>query len=94
MKTLSAVAELLVQVRKKRGLSQKDMYMLIGMSQQQYQRVESGQDLKVSTLLRIFSGLGLELTVTDPSYLDTQRDSLSDAEQGSIWTKKHQHLED
>ena len=66
MKTIKALAELLVTERKKRNLSQKDMRMLIGMSQQQYQRIESGQDLKVSTLLRILAGLELELSITDP----------------------------
>ena len=60
MKTVEALAELLIAERKKRNLSQKDMRMLIGMSQQQYQRIESGQDLKVSTLLRILAGLELE----------------------------------
>ncbi|CAB0149723.1 hypothetical protein PSI9734_00296 [Pseudidiomarina piscicola] len=48
MKTLKELSKLLVEERKKRGLSQKDMRMLIGMSQQQYQRSESGQDLTVS----------------------------------------------
>jgi len=69
MQTLESLADLLIAERKKRNLSQKDMYMLIGMSQQQYQRVESGQDLKVSTLLRILVGLGLELTITDPEQM-------------------------
>ncbi|MDC2891039.1 helix-turn-helix domain-containing protein [Psychrosphaera algicola] len=67
MKTLNELSDFLIQERKSRQLSQKDMRMLIGMSQQQYQRVESGQDLKVSTLLRILSGLSMELTVVDPA---------------------------
>ena len=46
------------------GLKQSDMLMKIGMSQQQYQRVEAGHDVRVSTLLRVLEGLGLELLLT------------------------------
>jgi HTH-type transcriptional regulator / antitoxin HipB len=37
------------------------MHMKIGMPQQQYQRIEAGGDTRVSTLLRVIEGLGLEL---------------------------------
>ncbi|WP_404932774.1 transcriptional regulator [Proteus vulgaris] len=33
------------------------------MKQQQYQRIESGSDLKLSTLLRVLEGLDLELSI-------------------------------
>ncbi len=39
------------------------MLMKIGMSQQQYQRVEAGHDIRVSTLLRVLEGMGLELLI-------------------------------
>ncbi|SUC24183.1 plasmid-like protein [Proteus vulgaris] len=39
------------------------MYLRIGMKQQQYQRIESGSDLKLSTLLRVLEGLDLELSI-------------------------------
>ena len=67
---------------------------LIGMSQQQYQRVESGQDLKVSTLLRILAGLDLELAVVDPSDVDGKSTTPANSETESIWASKHKHLED
>ena len=93
MKTLNALTERLIEERKKQGLSQKDMYMLIGMSQQQYQRVESGQDIKVSTLFRILAGLGLDLSITDANSVKN-----GEEEQGSssdnIWSNQHKHLED
>jgi transcriptional regulator with XRE-family HTH domain len=94
MKTIKALAELLIAERKKRNLSQKDMRMLIGMSQQQYQRIESGQDLKVSTLLRILAGLDLELSITDPDQTTQSQhvESLSIAD--DFWSSKHKHLED
>lgn len=94
MKTLNELSEKLISERKKRGLSQKDMRMLIGMSQQQYQRVESGQDLKVSTLLRILVGLGLELSIADPLNLENEPTTVTDAERENIWASKHKHLED
>ena len=37
--------------------------MKIGMTQQQYQRIENGSDTRVSTLLRIIEGLKLELVL-------------------------------
>jgi len=94
MKTLNELSELLVRERKKRALSQKDMRMLIGMSQQQYQRVESGQDLKVSTLLRILAGLGLEFSVSDPSDMASKPTISPNADTENIWASKHKHLED
>jgi HTH-type transcriptional regulator/antitoxin HipB len=76
------------------------MRMLIGMSQQQYQRVESGNDLKLSTLLRVLDGLGLELAI-----VDTVRgvEKINDKEailskdkllSDNYWSEKHKHLED
>lgn len=63
MKNVQDVAALLKQRRKALGLEQKDMYLQIGMKQQQYQRVETGSDMKLSTLLRVLEGLGLELAI-------------------------------
>lgn len=59
---LQAPADLAEQ-RKKLGIEQKDMYMRIGMKQQQYQRIEAGSDVKLSTLLRVLEGLDLELSI-------------------------------
>lgn len=63
MKNIIEIAQLLTEQRKKLGIEQKDMYMLIGMKQQQYQRIEAGSDVKLSTLLRILDGLDLELSI-------------------------------
>lgn len=63
MKNVQDVAALLKQRRKALGLEQKDMYLQVGMKQQQYQRVETGSDMKLSTLLRVLEGLGLELAI-------------------------------
>lgn len=63
MKTINEIANLITEQRKKLGIEQKDMYLRIGMKQQQYQRIESGSDLKLSTLLRVLEGLDLELSI-------------------------------
>ena len=94
MKKLEDIAERLNAERKKQNLSQKDMRMLIGMSQQQYQRVESGQDLKVSTLLRILAGLGLELSITDPEQTESSQIAEPSRPADDFWSNKHKHLED
>ena len=61
MKTLTELSSKLGKRRRHLALNQTDMLMKIGMSQQQYQRVEAGSDMRVSTLLRILEGMGLEL---------------------------------
>ncbi|MFY2509522.1 helix-turn-helix domain-containing protein [Vibrio pectenicida] len=63
MKDIDEIAALLIEQRKKLGIEQKDMYMRIGMKQQQYQRIEAGSDVKLSTLLRVLEGLDLELFI-------------------------------
>ena len=63
MKEIDKIAALLIEQRKKLGIEQKDMYMRIGMKQQQYQRIEAGSDVKLSTLLRVLEGLDLELVI-------------------------------
>ena len=59
MKTINDVAAILSNRRKELNLEQSDMYMRIGMKQQQYQRVEAGNDVRLSTFLRILEGLDL-----------------------------------
>jgi predicted transcriptional regulator len=61
MKTLKQLPELLKLRRIQLDLNQKDMLMRIGMSQQQYQRIEAGGDPRLSTLLRILEGMDLEM---------------------------------
>lgn len=64
MKSLEEISTLLAEQRRKLGIEQKDMYMRIGMKQQQYQRIEAGSDVKLSTLLRVLEGLDLELSIS------------------------------
>ncbi|MGR5410916.1 helix-turn-helix domain-containing protein [Vibrio campbellii] len=71
MKDIEEITKLLVTQRKKLGIEQKDMYMRIGMKQQQYQRIEAGSDVRLSTLLRVLEGLDLELMIA-PKGLTTK----------------------
>lgn len=61
MKHLSELPSQLKLRRQQLDLNQKDMLMKIGMSQQQYQRIEAGGDPRLSTLLRVLEGMDLEL---------------------------------
>ncbi|MDN7124498.1 helix-turn-helix domain-containing protein [Pseudidiomarina terrestris] len=94
MKTIDDVANMLATERKKRNLTQTDMRMLIGMSQQQYQRVEAGQDMRLSTLLRILAGLGLELEFADPMQPSPENTDTSAEEPEDFWSHHQQHLKD
>ncbi|BEN47857.1 transcriptional regulator [Serratia marcescens] len=63
MRKLSEISALLKAKRIELGWSQKDFLMKIGMTQQQYQRVESGSDMRMSTLLRILAAMDLEYVI-------------------------------
>jgi HTH-type transcriptional regulator/antitoxin HipB len=64
MNTIEEIARLLADRRKQLSMEQASMYMRIGMKQQQYQRIEAGSDIKLSTLLRVLEGLDLELSIS------------------------------
>ncbi len=50
--------------RAKLHLSQSDMLLKAGMSQQQVQRIEAGANITVKTLLHLADVLGLEITIS------------------------------
>ena len=62
MKSIKVVADLIASRRRSLGFEQKDMYMRINEATQ-YQRIEAGNDVKLSTLLRVLEGLDLELHI-------------------------------
>lgn len=64
MDKIEDITQLVSRRRKDLGMEQADMYMCIGMKQQQYQRIEAGSDMKLSTLLRVLEGLDLELSIS------------------------------
>lgn len=93
MKSLEEIAVLLTEQRRKLGIEQKDMYMRIGMKQQQYQRIEAGSDVKLSTLLRVLEGLDLELSIT-PKGSKAHSVAVEGAFQEQSQTHKSDELQD
>lgn len=71
MQTLQDIGSALKQVRLKQKLTQRDIQERTGMSQQHYQRAEAGNDIRLSSLLKILDGLGLTLMlVPDRDVMD------------------------
>ncbi len=58
------------KIRLARNLRQKDMLFRIGMSQQQYQSIESGKDIRLSTLFRILEGLDASMILVPNEKMD------------------------
>lgn len=61
---LTSMTPLLQQLKKRRlalGLKQSDMMLRVGMSRQQYQRLESKGNPRLDTLELLAAGLGSEL---------------------------------
>lgn len=58
------------KIRLARNLRQKDMLFRIGMSQQQYQSIESGKDIRLSTLFRILEGLDASMVLVPNEKMD------------------------
>jgi HTH-type transcriptional regulator / antitoxin HipB len=94
VKNIDDIAALLVEQRKTLGIEQKDMYMRIGMKQQQYQRIEAGSDVKLSTLLRVLEGLDLELSIVPKGRKATALTTESTPTGPSDLSKRKGELED
>lgn len=63
MRKLDELSSILKQRRRELNWNQKDFLMAIGMTQQQYQRLESGSDMRLSTLLKVLDAIGLECVI-------------------------------
>ena len=94
MKHLSEIVTLIKERRKALGLDQREMLLLIGMKQQQYQRIEAGQDLKVSTLLRILEGLKLSIEITENENMFAPQLESNESDDDAFWDNELQHLKD
>ena len=94
MNQLSEIIALIKKRRKELGLDQRDMLLLIGMKQQQYQRIEAGQDIKVSTLLRILEGLKLSIDIIENEKKISTSIPKTERDEGSFWDNELQHLKD
>lgn len=83
MKKLNHYANVLRKRREQLNLSQQDMRLKIGMSQQQYQRIEAAGDTRLSTLLRVLDGLDMELIFAPKEYAPQLKQQLDLFEQES-----------
>ncbi|CAI0953282.1 helix-turn-helix domain-containing protein [Serratia quinivorans] len=101
MRKSSEVSKVLKEKRAELGWNQKDFLMKIGMTQQQYQRIESGSDMRMSTLLRILMAMDLECVIVPKNkvcevelLLQKETDRVSEANGLPSFEKKLKDLED
>jgi transcriptional regulator with XRE-family HTH domain len=101
MRKSSEISMILKEKRAELGWNQKDFLMKIGMTQQQYQRIESGSDMRMSTLLRILMAMDLECVIVPKNkvrevelLLQTETDRVSEANGLPSFEKKLKDLED
>ncbi|MFV0576729.1 MAG: helix-turn-helix domain-containing protein [Vibrio sp.] len=88
MKTIEDIAQVLIKQRKDLGMEQASMLMRIGMKQQQYQRIEAGSDIRLSTLLRVLEGLNLELSIVPKGHKTIENaDLVDDTDDLDFWFK-------
>ncbi|MDO8953989.1 MAG: helix-turn-helix transcriptional regulator [Gammaproteobacteria bacterium] len=62
------------QLRRQLGFKQADMKMRIGMNQQQYQRIEAGENANLESIQRIAEGLNAELVLVPKDKLSFVRE--------------------
>ena len=101
MRKSSEISTILKEKRAELGWNQKDFLMKIGMTQQQYQRIESGSDMRMSTLLRILVAMDLEYLIVPKKnvrdvelLLQKDVDKVSEAVGLQSFDKKLKDLED
>jgi transcriptional regulator with XRE-family HTH domain len=92
---MSSIYRQLRQRRKALGLRQKDMLLKVGMTRQQYQRLETGGNPRVQTLELVAKGLNMELMLVPQAKIrairkileqkeDTATSNRKDSKQGSL----------
>lgn len=80
---MNSIYEQLIQRRKLLGLRQKDMYMRVGMTRQQYQRLEAGGNPRVATLELVAKGLNMELMLIPQENIRAVRQVLAGEDPGT-----------
>lgn len=95
LSSVQDVGDIIEARRAALNLSQSDMLLKAGMSQQQIQRIEAGANITVKTLLHLAEVLGLEISIspkgekTAPS-LPMEKQQLADYQkQSRLQTKDH-----
>lgn len=77
MNSINTFLSAIKQRRLALGLKQKDMFMRIGMSRQQYQNLESKGNPRLETLLQLAEGLDAELVLVPREKAEAIKDILT-----------------
>lgn len=78
---------LLTQIKKRRlqlGLKQHDMYLRVGLSRQQYQRLESQGNPRLDTLTLVAQGLNSEILLIPKEKLEAVLQLLSEPQESLV----------
>jgi transcriptional regulator with XRE-family HTH domain len=99
VRKITEISTLLKARRQELKWSQKDFLMAIGMTQQQYQRLESGRDMRMSTLFRVLDAVGLECVILPKELAasiagQTQANRVAEEQAASSLEAKLKALED
>jgi transcriptional regulator with XRE-family HTH domain len=87
---MSRILEQIRQRRKELGLTQAEMELRVGMSRQQYQRLESRGNPRLDNLELLAKGLKLELMLIPQEKLQAVRAALEDrSEQKDVSSVAH-----
>lgn len=69
----TSMADLVEWMRRRFGLTQRQLALLAGLPHSKIAKIERGQDVQLSTLAQVFAGLGCELVIVPRSPLSAQR---------------------
>lgn len=85
LKTLNQLRPLLVGFRKANGLTQKDVSERLGVTQQTYARLEANPgSASIERLFRVFTILGVEMTLSSGSPSTATESAVSDNKDVSL----------
>ncbi|MBI3553137.1 MAG: helix-turn-helix transcriptional regulator [Elusimicrobia bacterium] len=76
----SSLAELVVWLRRRCDMTQRQLAALSGLTRAKVAQIEAGQDVQWSTLCRLFAGFGCGLTVVPTCRLSAK----------DLWRRTHQ----
>ena len=75
----STLAELVEWLRRRFGMTQRQLAALARMPHSKIAKIEGGQDVQLSTLTKVFAGLGCKLVVVPQSLLSAE----------GLWKRTH-----
>ncbi|WP_439412650.1 helix-turn-helix domain-containing protein [Enterobacter ludwigii] len=80
IKTLNQLRPMLIGFRKSKGLTQKEVSERLGVTQQSYAHLEANPaSASIARLFKVFSVLGVEISLSSESYLVIMKPSEANA---------------